>query len=173
MKTIIISNYNKNDAKPSNLIFGILMILISLSGLFMGSTLALKLLVYIFPIIILIFSIKSYKMAQYFFKKDIKRFIIFITQAIFLTTFALYILFFPIESLNFIIIGIGILTLISNINNMIIYNSKRLSFTSFIFSLICMLFSKQIINIFYTILLLFILFIGISKTTTYFINIAK
>jgi len=170
MKTIIISNYNKNKPAISNLIFGILMILISLSGLFMGSTLVLKLLMYIFPVIILICSIKPYKMAIYFLKKDLKRFIIFITQAVFFTLSAIYMLFFPTESLNYIIIGIGILTLISNINNMILYSKNRLSFTSFIFSAICILFSKQIINMFYTILLLFILFLGISKTTTYFIQ---
>ena len=166
MKTIIYSNNNK-QGKITDLILGITMILVAFSGLFMGSTLVLKLIMYIFPIIILLYSIKPYKIAFYFLKKDFKRFIAFIIQAIFLTISALYILFYPVESLNYIIVFIGILAIINSINNMLLTNSKRLSFMPFLFGTICVLFSNQIINFFYTILLIFILFTGISKIITY------
>lgn len=167
MKTIIYSSNSTNKGKVTDLILGILMILISFSGLFMGSKLVLKLIMYIFPIIILLYSIKPYKVAIYFFRKDFKRFVIFLIQAILLTISALYILFYPVESLNYIIIFIGLLSIISSINNMVLTSSKRLSFIPFLFGAICILFSNQIINFFYTILLIFILFTGISKIITY------
>jgi len=167
MKTIIYTNNFNNKGKITELILGIVMILVALSGLFMGSTLLLKLIMYILPVILLLYSIKPYKMAFYFFKKNIKRFLIFIIQAIILTISAIYILFYPVESLNYIIIIIGVLSLINSINNMILTNSKYFSFLPFLFGTICILFSNQIISIFYTLLLLFILFIGVSKTTSY------
>ena len=166
MKTIIYTNY-KNKGKITDLILGIILILTALSGLFMGSTLVLRLMMYIIPIIMLLYSIKPYKVAFYFLKKDIKRFIAFIIQAIIITIGAVYILIFPVESLNYIIIIIGSLLLINSINNMILTNSKTSSLFSFIFGAICILFSNQLISIFYTLLLLLILFIGISKLTTY------
>lgn len=143
------------------------MILVAFSGLFMGSTLVLKLIMYIFPIIILLCSIKPYKIAIYFFRKNFKRFIAFLIQAVALTLSALYILFFPVESLNYIIVFIGILSIINSINNTLLTNSKKLSFIPFLFGAICILFSNQIINFFYTILLIYILFTGISKIVTY------
>lgn len=167
MKTIIYTNTSSKKGNIFDLILGILMIITAFSGLFMGSTLVLKLIMYIFPIIILLYSIKPYKIAFYFFKKNIKRFVAFIIQAIFLTISALYILFFPVESLNYIIIFIGILLIINSINNMLLTNSKGLSFIPFLFGAVCVLFSNQIISFFYTILLIFILFTGISKIITY------
>lgn len=167
MKTIIYSKSINNKSKITDLILGILMVLVAFSGLFMGSKLVLKLIMYIFPIIILLYSIKPYKIAIYFFKKDFKRFIAFIIQAILLTLSALYILFYPVESLNYIIVFIGILAIINSINNILLTSSKRLTFIPFLFGAICILFSNQIINIFYTILLIFILFTGISKIITY------
>lgn len=167
MKTIIYSNSINKKGKITDLVFGILMILIAFSGLFMGSTLVLKLIMYIFPIIILLYSIKPYKVAVYFFRKDFRRFIVFLIQAILLTLSALYILFFPVESLNYIIVFIGILLIINSINNLLLTSSKRLSFIPFLFGSFCILFSNQIINFFYTILLIFILFTGISKIISY------
>ena len=167
MRTIIFKNYNN---KISDLIFGILLIVISFSGLFMGSKLLLKLIMYIIPFIMLLCTIKPYKMAKYFFNKDIKNFIIFLSQAIVLTIGALYVLFFPIESLNYIIIIIGLLLIIHSINNMLLTNSKTLSFFPFILGFICVLFSNSIINTFYTLFLITTLFIGISKVTNYLYN---
>lgn len=167
MKTIIYSNSINKNGKITDLVFGILMILIAFSGLFMGSTLVLKLIMYIFPIIILLYSIKPYKVAVYFFRKDFRRFIVFLIQAILLTLSALYILFFPVESLNYIIVFIGILLIMNSINNLLLTSSKRLSFIPFLFGSFCILFSNQIINFFYTILLIFILFTGISKIISY------
>ena len=115
----------------------------------------------------LLYSIKPYKVAFYFLRKNIKRFIAFLIQAILLTIISLYILIFPVESLNYIIMIIGGLLLINSINNMILTNSKALSLFPFILGSICILFSNQLIRIFYTFILLLILFIGISKLTTY------
>lgn len=167
MKTIIYSNNISKKGKITDLVLGILMILVAFSGLFMGSTLVLKIIMYIFPVIILLYSIKPYRIAFYFFKRDFKRFIPFIIQAVLLTLSALYILFYPVESLNYIIVFIGVLLIINSINNMLLTSSKRFAFIPFLFGAICILFSNQIISFFYTILLIFILFTGISKIITY------
>lgn len=167
MKTIIYTNNQNKKGKISELILGTIMIILAFTGLFFDSKLILKLVVYIIPFIILLYTIKPYKIALYFLRKNIKRFIIFLIQAIILDVSAIYILFFPIESLNYIIIVVGILLIINNINNMMLTNSKPISFISFLFGIICILFSNQIINTFYTIFLIFILFTGIYKVTTY------
>lgn len=167
MKTIIYTNdFNKGN-KIKDLIYGLLMSTISFSGLFMESKLILKLIMYIIPIIILLYSIKLYKIAFYFSKKNLKKLIISFLQSITLTSVAIYIIFFPIESLNYVIITIGVLFIINSLNNIILYNTK-LSFPSFFFGILCILFSNVIINTFYTFMLIIILAIGISKVTTYF-----
>ena len=169
MRTIIYTNNFNKKNKISELILGIIMIILAVTGLFMDSKLILKLVMYIIPFIMLLYTIKPYKMASYFFKKDTKRFIVFLVQAIIITISALYILFFPIESLNYIIIVIGILLIINSINNMLL-TTKTLSFFPFLFGIICILFSNGIINTFYTIFLIFVLFTGISKVTNYIYN---
>lgn len=165
MKTFI---YTKNSLL--DLILGILLVILSFSGLFLGSKLILKLIMYIIPIILLVCSIKPYKMAIYFFNKNIKAFIACLLQAIIYTLGAIYVLFFPIESLNYIIIILGMFLVINSINNMILTNSKSISFLPFILGIICILFSNSIINTFYTLFLLVVLFWGISKITTYLYN---
>ena len=147
MRTIIYTNNFNKKNKISELILGIIMIILAVTGLFMDSKLILKLVMYIIPFIMLLYTIKPYKMASYFFKKDTKRFIVFLVQAIIITISALYILFFPIESLNYIIIVIGILLIINSINNMLL-TTKTLSFFPFLFGIICILFSNGIINTF-------------------------
>lgn len=167
MKTIIYTNnFNKKNT-IFDLILGIIMILLAFTGLFMNSKFILKLVMYIIPFIILLYTIKPYKMAFYFLKKDIKKFIIFFLQAITLTIGAGYVLFFPIQSLNYIIIIIGILLIINSFNNILLTDNKSVSFFPFFLGIICILFSNGIINTFYTIFLIFILFSGISKVTKY------
>jgi len=148
-----------------NLITGIILCIISISGLFLDTKLALKLVMYIIPIILIIYSLKTIKMALYFKKNYISRFIILFIQALLIITLALYIIFNPIESLNYLIILGGLILLINCINNIIFYKTR--SYFQFILAILCIVFSNEIINTFYTIFLISILFIGISKITTY------
>lgn len=169
MKTIIYTNnydFKKNYLK--DLIFGIVLVILSVMGLFMNSKLILKLFMYIIPIGLLLYSANIYKMAFNLRKTDAKHFIIFLLQAIFLTLLAVYVLIFPIESLNYIIIVLGIILIINSINQMIITSIPALSFTPFFIGILCLIFSNQIINTFYTLFLIIIMLVGISKVLNYF-----
>ena len=169
MKTIVyIKNNKKNNI--SDLIIGILLLTIAFSGLFMNSKLILKLVMYLIPIALLVYSINLYKIAFGLSKTDKKHFILFLMQAILLTLIAIYIVFFPIDSLNYIIIFLGSILIINSINTMILTDSKALSFMPFLFGIILILFSNQIINTFYTLFLIILLFLGISKVIHFFIK---
>ena len=164
-------NNNKNSFKKnslSKLIIGILLLAISFSGLFLNSKLILKLVMYIIPIVLILYSINIYKIALSLKKTDKKNFLIFLIQAIILTLSGIYIILFPLESLNYIIIFLGIILIINSINTMILTNSKILSFTPFLTGILLILFSNQIINTFYTLFLIILLFLGISKIISYF-----
>lgn len=169
MKTIIYTNnYNFKKNYLKDLIFGIVLVILSVMGLFMNSKLILKLFMYIVPIGLLLYSANVYKMAFNLRKTDAKHFIIFLLQAIFLTLLAVYVLIFPIESLNYIIIVLGIILIINSINQMIITSIPALSFTPFFIGILCLIFSNQIINTFYTLFLIIIMLVGISKVLNYF-----
>ncbi len=157
-------NFKKNKTqKLFDLMIGIILIIIAISGLFFGSTWLLKLFTYTIPIILLINAIKIFKIAKLIRKTDLKNFIIFIIQVIILIVGALYIIFFPLESLNYIIIILGIVYILNSINNIILTSANAFSFFPFLIGIICILFSKQIINTFYTLALIIMLFIGIAK----------
>ena len=99
MKTVIyVNNYKKNYLK--DLILGIVLVLVSISGLFMNSKLILKILMYLVPIGLLLYSLNIYKMAFNLRKTDPKHFVIFLIQALILTLLAIYVLIFPIKSLS-------------------------------------------------------------------------
>ncbi len=169
MKTIIYTNnYNFRKNYLKDLIFGIVLVILSVMGLFMNSKLILKLFMYIVPIGLLLYSANIYKMAFNLRKTDTKHFIIFLLQAIFLTLLSVYVLIFPIESLNYIIIVLGIILIINSINQMIITSIPALSFTPFFIGILCLIFSNQIINTFYTLFLIIIMLVGISKVLNYF-----
>lgn len=169
MKTIIYTNnYNFKKNYLKDLIFGIVLVILSVMGLFMNSKLILKLFMYIIPIGLLLYSANIYKMAFNLRKTDAKHFIIFLLQAIFLILLAVYVLIFPIESLNYIIIVLGIILIINSINQMIITSIPALSFTPFFIGILCLIFSNQIINTFYTLFLIIIMLVGISKVLNYF-----
>ena len=163
MNTIIYTNINfKRNKKREvfDLILGIIFIIIGFSGLFLGSTFVLKLVTYIIPLILIISAIKTYKLSYSLKKTDFKHCIVFLIQAIILTILSIYIIIFPLKSLNYIVIILGVLSLLNSLNQMFISNIKTISFIPFVIGILCILFSNQIINTFYT---LFLLFIGVSK----------
>lgn len=167
MKTVIyVNNYKKNYLK--DLILGIILVLVSISGLFMNSKLILKILMYLVPIGLLLYSLNIYKMAFNLRKTDPKHFVIFLIQALILTLLAIYVLIFPIKSLSYIIIIFGVFLIVSGINQMMLTKSSMLSFPSFFIGILCLLFSNQIINTFYTLFLIIILCVGLSKIFNYF-----
>ena len=170
LKTVIYvngNNFNKNKG-IGDLIIGILLLIISFTGLFMNSKFILKLVMYLIPIALLLYALNTYRIAFTLRKTDKKHFIIFLIQAIILTLVGIYIILFPIESLNYIIIFIGAILMINSINTMILTHSSILSFTPFLIGILLILFSNQIINTFYTFFLIILLFVGISKVTNFF-----
>lgn len=170
LKTVVYVNNSKYNKKKSigDLIIGILLLIISFSGLFMNSKLILELVMYLIPIVLLLYAINIYKIAFSLRKTDKRHFIIFLVQGLILTIGAIYVLWFPIESLNYIIIFIGLILIINSINTMMLTGSSTLSFMPFLIGIILILFSNQIINTFYTLFLIILLFIGISKLINYF-----
>ena len=170
LKTIVYTNFNNFKKKNSiaELIWGIIFIAIAFAGLFLDSKLILKLFMYIIPLALLLYSIRIYKIAFYFKKNNLKNFIIFLIQGILLTLAAIYIIWFPIESLNYIIIIGGILLIINSLNKMMITGSTTFAFLPFLMGILCILFSNQIINTFYTLFLIIVLFIGVSKIMNFF-----
>lgn len=170
LKTIVYTNFNNFKKKNSitELIWGIILIIIAGAGLFMDSKLILKLFMYIIPLALLLYSIRIYKIAFYVKKNHMKNFIIFFTQAILLTIASIYVILFPIESLNYIIIIGGILLIINSLNKMMITGTTTFAFLPFLMGILCILFSNQIINTFYTLFLIIILFIGVSKIMNFF-----
>lgn len=169
MKTVIYVNNNKFNKKNNigDLIIGLLLLIISFTGLFMNSKFILKLVMYLIPIALLLYALNTYKIAFALRKTDKKHFIIFLIQAIILTITAIYVIFFPIESLNYIIIFIGLILIFNSINTKLLTGSTFLSFTPFLIGLLLVLFSNQIINTFYKLFLIILLFIGLTKISRF------
>lgn len=170
MKTVIyVNNSNYNKRKDiSDLILGILFTLLSFTGLFMDSKLILKLVMYLIPIALILYSFHLYKLAFALKRTDKKHFSIFLIQGIILSLIAIYVLIFPIQSLNYILIFIGVILIINSINKMMLAGTTPFSFFPFLLGILLMLFSSQIINTFYTLFLIVLLFTGISKIIQYF-----
>lgn len=172
MKTIIYVNSGKKNI-IGDLIIGVLFLIISISGLFMNSKFILKLFMYIIPVALLLYAANIYRIAFKLIKTDKKHFIFFLIQALLITLCALYVILFPIESLNYIIIFIGVIFIINSINTMLLTRSNMLSFTPFLIGILLILFSNSIIETFYTLFLIVLLFIGISKIITFIYKIKQ
>ena len=169
MKTVIYVNNNRKSS-IIDLIIGIILFIISFTGLFMESKFILKLVMYLIPIGLLLYAINTYKIAFSLRKTDKKHFIIFLLQAIILTLGSLYVIYYPIESLNYIIIFIGTILIINSINTMMLTGSSALSFMPFLIGILLILFSNLIIDTFYTLFLIVLLFVSISKITKFFLK---
>ena len=172
MKTVIFVN---NDFKKKNglgdLIIGLILFAISFSGLFMGSKFILKLVMYLVPFGLLLYALNILRIALSLIKTDKRHFVIFLIQAILIITGAIYVILFPIESLNYIIIFIGGIIIINSINTMLLTGTTFFSFGPFLIGILLILFSNSIINTFYKLFLIVLLFISISKITKFFINL--
>lgn len=175
MKTVIYVNGNNFNKKKGigDLIIGILLFIISFTGLFMNSKFILKLVMYLIPSALFLYALNTYRIAFSLRKTDKKHFFIFLGQGILLTLFSIYIIVFPIESLNYILIFIGGIIMINSINTMLLTGSGCLSFMSFLTGSMLMIFSNQIINTFYTLFLIILLFVGITKVTNFFYRLKK
>jgi hypothetical protein len=172
MRTVVFVNNNfKRKNSFGDLIIGLLLFAISFSGLFMGSKFILKLVMYLVPIGLLLYSLNILKIAISLFKTDKKHFVIFLIQAFLIMVGAIYVIWFPIESLNYIIIFIGGILIINSINTMLLTGTSALSFGPFLLGTLLILFSDSIINTFYKLFLIVLLFISISKITKFFIRL--
>jgi len=172
MKTVIYVNNNFNKKSSiGDLIIGILFLIISITGLFMNSKFILKLVMYLIPLALILYAIHTLRIALSLRKTDKKHFFIFLIQAIILILGAIYVVLFPIESLNYILIFIGAIIMINSLNAMMLTHSGCLSFIPFLTGMLLILFSNQIINTFYTLFLIILLFIGLSKISTFIYRI--
>lgn len=163
---LIITNFTTNKKNPiTYLIKAIICILISIIGFIFDKKLLIKIIISIFPFLILAYSIKVYIMAFKLIKTDKKHFLIFLVQALVLSIISIYILFNPINTISIILKGIGLLILFSSISNFLLTN--RLPILSSIVGLIFFLIPNFIINILQTILLLIILIYGLVQLSIY------
>ncbi len=146
----------------TDLIQGIIITIIAVAGLFFGSNLLLKLVIYIFPILIMTYAVNLFSMGLPVIKVQRNQGISFFVQAALITLLALYILFNPIDSLGFVLIILGAL-IIANAVIKMIYFPNYLPISSFICGGLLMLFSEALINLFYMVVMIFLLIYGVSK----------
>lgn len=156
--------YKKQYQKEliTNLIQGIILLIIAISGLFFGSKILLQLVIYIFPLFILTYAINLLSMGLTTIKIRRNQGISFLIQAALYTFFAIYILINPIESLGFVLIIIGITIVINAVIKML-YFPNYFPIGSIICGGLLILFSETLIDIFYTIVMVFLLIYGCSK----------
>jgi len=150
----------------TDLVQGIIFLIISGAGLFFGDKLLLKLFIYIFPLFILTYAVNLFSMGLSTIKKHKRQGISFFIQALMFVLFAIYIFFNPISSLGFVLVFIGI-TILANAIIKMIYFPNYIPFGSLIGAGILILFSDALINLFYTMVMIFLLFFGISKITKF------
>ena len=156
--------YKKQYQKEliTNLIQGIIICCLAGSGLFFGSKLLLQVVIYIFPIFILTYSINLLSLGLGIIKTNHNQGISFFIQALIFAIFAIYIMINPIKSLNIALVIIGSLIVLNAVIKMFYY-PDYLPLGSFIGGGILILFSETLIDLFYTIVMLFLLLYGIGK----------
>lgn len=150
----------------TDLIQGIIFLVISCSGLFFGDKLLLNIVIYIVPLFILIYAINLFSIGLSIFKGKKRKSISFFIQALVFVLFSIYIFLNPIKSLNYVLIIIGAV-IITNAIIKTIYFPNYFPIGSFIFGGILIIFSEALINFFYTIVMFFLLMFGISKISKF------
>ena len=156
----------------TDLIQGILLLVISCAGLFFGSKLLLKIIIYIFPLFILTYAINLFSMGISAIKNNQNQGISFFIQAAIFALFAVYIFFNPIDTLGFVLVVLGIAILANAVIKMI-YFPNYMPIGSFIGGMLLILFSDFLIDIFYSIVMVFLLMFGISKISKFIYSINK
>lgn len=165
-KIIIIGNDFKENVKKYkkfNLLQGIILIIIGITGLFFNSKILLRLAVYMFPILVLSHAVKTLMNALSIRKTDTKSFWSMIIQAFLLFTCAVYVIINPFTTLQYLIISIGVLFIINSVVQFIFTKGSITPVASTIIGVLCLIFPNQIIDIFYTVVLIIILITGIFK----------
>lgn len=150
----------------TDLVQGIIFLVISCAGLFFGDKLLLKLFIYIFPIFILTYAVNLFSLGLGAIKKHKNQAISFFIQAFIFALFAVYIFLNPITSLGFVLVIIGAIILVNAIIKMI-YFPNYVPLGSLIGAGILILFADTLINLFYTLVMIFLLFFGISKISKF------
>lgn len=162
MRTIIYTNKTKKpEDKYTTLVKGILALIVSISGLCFNSKLILKLFVYIFPIVLIIYASSILRKALYCLTKNKKESISFLVKGLIPLFIAIYIIFNPINTLSLIISIVGALILVNALWSFLIIGYIPIS--QIIIGLLCVAFSNVIINTFYTLFLIILLVYGIYK----------
>ena len=161
--------------KLFNLIQGIILIIIGISGLFLNAKIFLRLAVYVLPLLLLSYVAKTVILAYPLRKTDIKNFSIMIIQSILLLISALYVIFYPFDTLQYLVMGIGVLLVLDSVVKFIYTKGSIYPVTSTILGLLCLVFPNELINIFYKAILAIILFIGIFKISaaTFFSRVSN
>lgn len=154
---------NIKKYKLFNLVQGIILLIIGISGLFFNSKIFLRLAVYVLPLLLLSYTAKNVIMAIAIRKDDPKSFWIIICQSILLFISAIYVIFFPFNTLNYLVTGIGVLLVLDSVVKFIYTSGSVYPITSTILGLLCLVFPSQIVNIFYKFALAIILIIGLLK----------
>ena len=103
----------------TDLVQGILFLVIAGAGLFFGDKLLLKLFIYIFPLFILTYAVNLFSLGIGAFKKHKSQAIAFFIQSVIYTLFAVYIFLNPISSLGYVLVVIGAIILANAIIKMI------------------------------------------------------
>lgn len=149
--------------KNFNLLQGIILILIGITGLFFDSKILLRLAVYVFPILVLSHMVKILMSAFAIRKENIKHFWVMLVQALLLFLGALYVIINPFDTLNYLVMGIGLLFVINSVVQFIFTKGSIAPVATIVIGLLCLIFPNQIIDIFYTIILVIILIVGVFK----------
>lgn len=179
---IIVNNGFTDNLKESfrkfrlfNLIQGIILIIIGVTGLFFNAKIFLRLAVYVLPLLLLSYVAKTVMMAIPIRKSDFKSFVVMIIQAFLLLVSAIYVIFYPFDTLQYLVMGIGVLLVMDSVVKFIYTEGSVYPVTSTILGLLCLVFPNQLINIFYKAVLAFILIIGIFKisSATFFLRVKK
>lgn len=154
----------------TDLIQGIILLIISCSGLFLGSKLLLKIIIYIFPLFIMTYAINLFSMGISSRKNNSKQGTYFLLQALIFALLAIYIFFNPIDTLGIVLVILGA-TIIANAIIKMLYFPNYVPLGSFISGGLLILFSDSLINVFYNIVMIFLLFFGISKISKFIYSI--
>jgi hypothetical protein len=154
----------------TDLVQGIIFLIIAISGLFFGDKLLLKLFIYIFPLFILTYAVNLFSLGMGAINKHRNQGISFFIQALLYALFAVYIFLNPISSLGYVLSFVGAAILINAVVKMI-YFPNYVPLGSLLGAGILILFADSLINLFYNMAMVLLLFFGISKISKFIYSI--
>lgn len=143
-----------------SIILGVILIVLAASGLF-GSKLLLKIGIVLFPVLMIIYATNLLTIGLSMYKKYKHQARTYFLQALLVALIAIYIIINPIETLNWIIILVGIFIIASGLVKML-YFPGYIPVLSFVGGGLLILFSNIIIEFIYFIVLIILFGKGIS-----------